>query len=153
MDTVTKKASWPCSVLGAWPCPAVSSRGRTTRHGSAASSRISVVSHWKKNNKVFNTKNTVLRPKAPKRSLLCDHKVRIFTEYHSVCPLVETGTLPPLSRLRVRGWGSRVRWHTGRQRKSENLVTGERGEGEGGEPNQYDRKKAWSSMNHSILSG
>jgi hypothetical protein len=50
------------------------------------------------------------------------HKVRIYKEYHSVCPLVGIGTLPtPLSpasvplppepggghtRLRVRGWGS-----------------------------------------------
>jgi hypothetical protein len=50
------------------------------------------------------------------------HKVHIFTEYHSVCPLVRIGTLPsPLSpasvplppepkgrhtHLRVRSWGS-----------------------------------------------
>ncbi len=28
-----------------------------------------------------------------------DHKVHIYTEYHSVCPLVGIGTLPPpLSR-------------------------------------------------------
>jgi hypothetical protein len=30
------------------------------------------------------------------------HKVRIYKEYHSVCPLVGIGTLPPLSRQRVR---------------------------------------------------
>jgi hypothetical protein len=50
-----------------------------------------------------------------------DHKVLIYKEYHSVCPLVGIGTLPiPLSpasvppsprgrghtRLRVRGWES-----------------------------------------------
>ena len=52
-----------------------------------------------------------------------DHKVRIYKEYHSVCPIVGIGTPPtplspasvPLSpvpkggghtRLRVRGWGS-----------------------------------------------
>jgi hypothetical protein len=51
------------------------------------------------------------------------HKVHVYKEYHSVCPLVGTGTLPtslspasvPLppepeggghTRLRVRGWGS-----------------------------------------------
>jgi hypothetical protein len=49
------------------------------------------------------------------------HKVRIFIEYHCVCPLLGIGTLPTLlspasvrlppdwvghSRLRVRGWGS-----------------------------------------------
>ncbi len=60
-------------------------------------------------------------------SVLCldqeDHKVHIFIEYHSVCPLVGIGTLPPPlssasaplppepkggrhTRLRVRGWGS-----------------------------------------------
>ncbi len=53
-----------------------------------------------------------------------NHKVRIYKEYHSVCPLVGIGTLPtPLSsasvplppepgrghtRLRVRGWGSPI---------------------------------------------
>jgi hypothetical protein len=42
-----------------------------------------------------------------------DHKVHIYLEYHSVCPLVGIGTpSPPLrmrgvhTRLRVRGWGS-----------------------------------------------
>jgi hypothetical protein len=51
----------------------------------------------------------------------CHHKVRMYKEYHSVCPLVGIGTPPtPLSqasvplpprtggghtRLRVRGWG------------------------------------------------
>ncbi len=54
-----------------------------------------------------------------------DHKVHIFIEYHSVCPLVGIGNLPPPfspasvplpgtngggggvhTRLRVRGWGS-----------------------------------------------
>jgi hypothetical protein len=53
-----------------------------------------------------------------------EHKVRIYKEYHSVCPLVGIGApptpLPPASvplppepgggghhtRLRVRGWGS-----------------------------------------------
>jgi hypothetical protein len=56
-------------------------------------------------------------------SLPCvQHKIHIYTEYHSVCPLVGIWTLPsPLSpasvplpryqrgggtRLRVRGWGS-----------------------------------------------
>jgi hypothetical protein len=59
-----------------------------------------------------------------KRGLCLGRKVHIFTEYHSVCPLVGIGTLPPPlslasvpfpraqrgggghSRLRVRGWGS-----------------------------------------------
>ncbi len=44
-----------------------------------------------------------------------NHKVRIYKDYHSVCPLVGIGTLPtPLwggggrgnTRLRLRGWGS-----------------------------------------------
>ncbi len=51
-----------------------------------------------------------------------NHKVQLYTEYHSVCPLAGIGTLPaPLSpasvrlpsepkgghtRQRVRGWGS-----------------------------------------------
>jgi hypothetical protein len=57
-------------------------------------------------------------------TFLFKHKLRIFTEYHSVCPLVGIGTLPPPylasecapppgtkewgghTRLRVRGWGS-----------------------------------------------
>ncbi len=55
------------------------------------------------------------------------HKVRIYKEYHSVCPLVGIGTPPPLSRkrvfpsppepkgggdtrLRVRGGWSQFRW-------------------------------------------
>ncbi len=65
------------------------------------------------------------------------HKVHIYKEYHSVCPLVGIGTLPPPlspatvalppetkmvrgghTRLRVRGWGSpnpddwRKAWHS-----------------------------------------
>ncbi len=36
--------------------------------------------------------------------------------------------------------------------REHNLLTGERGEGWGG-AEWYDRKKAWSSINHSILSG
>jgi len=53
-------------------------------------------------------------------SEIATHKVHIYTEYHSVCPLVGIGTLPPPlsslgtkgwgggghTRLRVRGWGS-----------------------------------------------
>ena len=35
-----------------------------------------------------------------------DNKARIYKEYHSVRPLVRIGTLPPLSRQRVRVWGS-----------------------------------------------
>jgi hypothetical protein len=31
----------------------------------------------------------------------CPHKVHRYKEYHSVCPLVGIGTLPPLSRQRV----------------------------------------------------
>jgi hypothetical protein len=46
--------------------------------------------------------------------------------------------LPPLQR------------HTGRLRKTGNLLTGEEGRGRGAE--SYDRKKAWPSLNHSILS-
>jgi len=53
-----------------------------------------------------------------------DHKVHIYLEYHSVCPLVRIGTLPPnLTQecvpprnlrggyicLRVRGWGVPIR--------------------------------------------
>ncbi len=34
------------------------------------------------------------------------HKVHIYMEYHSVCPLVGIGTLPTLLCQRVRGWGS-----------------------------------------------
>jgi hypothetical protein len=51
--------------------------------------------------------------------------------------------LPPVSKLHRR--------HTGRLRKSDNLVTGE---GEGGErgAKSYDSKEAWSSLHQSILS-
>ncbi len=45
------------------------------------------------------------------------------------------------------------RRHTGRLRKRDNLLTGERRKGVGEEPNTCDHKKAWSSINHSILSG
>ncbi len=38
------------------------------------------------------------------------------------------------------------RRHTGRLRKRDNVLTGGWGEGEGEEQNQYDRKKAWSSI-------
>jgi hypothetical protein len=69
--------------------------------------------------------STPLTLSAPSPTLfvyLTHHKVRIYKEYHSVCPLVGTWFLPtPLSpasvplpiepegrhtRLRVRGWGS-----------------------------------------------
>jgi hypothetical protein len=46
---------------------------------------------------------------------------------------------PPASQLDCR--------HTGRLRNRDNLLTG--GGGRGAE--SYDRKKAWSSINHSIL--
>jgi hypothetical protein len=41
--------------------------------------------------------------------------------------------------------------HTGRLRKNGNLLMGE-GEGGGCGAESYDRKKAWPSINHSILS-
>jgi hypothetical protein len=41
--------------------------------------------------------------------------------------------------------------HTGRLRKRGNFLTGE-GEGGGGGAQSYDREKAWSSINHSLLS-
>jgi hypothetical protein len=45
------------------------------------------------------------------------------------------------------------RRHTGRMRKRDNFLTGEGGRGGGEEPTEsYDRKKPWSSINHSILS-
>jgi hypothetical protein len=44
-----------------------------------------------------------------------------------------------------------VRRRTGRLRKRDKLLTGEGRKGGG--PESYDRKKAWSSINHSILSG
>ncbi len=43
--------------------------------------------------------------------------------------------------------------HTGSLRRGGNLLTGGGGEGGGREAESYDRKKAWSSINHSILSG
>ncbi len=44
------------------------------------------------------------------------------------------------------------RQHTGRLRKRDNLLTGEVGGGGRGAESYY-RKKAWPSINHSILSG
>ncbi len=43
--------------------------------------------------------------------------------------------------------------HTETLRKRNNLLTGEGGNGFGEEPKSYDGEKAWSSVNHSILSG
>ncbi len=42
--------------------------------------------------------------------------------------------------------------HTGRLRKRDNLLTGE-GRGGGGGAKSHDGENAWSSINHSILSG
>jgi hypothetical protein len=79
--------------------------------------------------KLLDLKNTSDYPSfhtasvAPLYRIGVAHKVRIYKEYHCVCPLVRIGTLPtPLSpaskplppepeggghtRLRVRGWGS-----------------------------------------------
>jgi hypothetical protein len=44
------------------------------------------------------------------------------------------------------------RRHTGRLRKRDNLLTGEE-EGVRGEAELYESERAWSSVNHSILSG
>ncbi len=45
------------------------------------------------------------------------------------------------------------RRHTGRLRKRDNLLTGKGGDGDGGRgAESYVRKKAWPSINHSILS-
>jgi hypothetical protein len=44
------------------------------------------------------------------------------------------------------------RRYTGRARKRDKLLTGERGEGGGRGAESYDRKKARSSIKHSILS-
>jgi hypothetical protein len=52
-------------------------------------------------------------------------------------------TLSPVSKLEQR--------HAGRLRKRDNLLTGERGEGDGVGTKSYDRKKAWHSINHLIL--
>ena len=51
---------------------------------------------------------------------------------------------PPVSKLE--------RWHTGRLRKRDNLLTGE---GEGGKEwaKSYDGEEAWSSISYSMLSG
>ena len=41
------------------------------------------------------------------------HKIHIYLEYHSVCPLVQIGTPPPEPKkgghtcLRLRGWGEK----------------------------------------------
>ncbi len=44
--------------------------------------------------------------------------------------------------------------HTGRQDKGDKLLTGGEGWGKGGgEAKLYDVEKAWSSINHAILSG
>ncbi len=53
---------------------------------------------------------------------------------------------PPLSSV-----SSTMRRLTGRLRKRNNFLTGGGGEGEGAK--SYDGEKAWSSLNHSILSG
>jgi hypothetical protein len=45
------------------------------------------------------------------------------------------------------------RRYTGRQRKRDNLQMGKEGWGGGRGAESYDQKKAWSSINHSILSG
>ncbi len=45
------------------------------------------------------------------------------------------------------------RRYTGRQRKRDSLLMGEEGWGGGRGAESYDQKKAWSSINHSILSG
>ncbi len=44
------------------------------------------------------------------------------------------------------------RRHTGRLRKSDNLLTGEGGEGGGRGTESFYRKEVWASTNHSILS-
>ncbi len=51
--------------------------------------------------------------------------------------------LPPVSKLH--------RLHTGRLRKKDNLLTREEGEEGAQGARSYDRKKAWSSINHSML--
>jgi hypothetical protein len=50
---------------------------------------------------------------------------------------------------------SKLDWrHTGRLKKRDKLVAGEREVVRGGRgAESYDRKKAWFSVNHSILSG
>ncbi len=57
---------------------------------------------------------TVRKPRLPCGSMAPNHKVRIYKEYHSICPLVRIGTLPtPLSPASVplpknRGEGART---------------------------------------------
>jgi hypothetical protein len=45
------------------------------------------------------------------------------------------------------------RRNMGRLRKRDNLPTGEGGRRDGREVESYDRKKPWTSIKHSILSG
>ncbi len=52
-------------------------------------------------------------------------------------------TLSPVSKLEQR--------HPGRLRWRDNLLTGKRGEGDGVGAKSYDCKKAWYSIDHSIL--
>ncbi len=68
-----------------------------------------------------------------------------------MCPPPGFGSSPPpphplkFSKLDRR--------HKGRLRKRDDLLTGERGEGCGGGAKSYHGEKAWSSINHLILSG
>ncbi len=68
-----------------------------------------------------------------------------FSQSYDLAP--PSPSLPPypVSRLNRRR-------HTGRLRKRDNLLTGEGREGGGRGAESYHRKKAWYSINHSILS-
>jgi len=52
-------------------------------------------------------------------------------------------SVSPVSKLEQR--------HAGRLRKRDNLLTEERGEGDGVGTKPYDRNKVWYSIDHSIL--
>jgi hypothetical protein len=69
------------------------------------------------------------------------YRFRVSQAFSRLYDLAPHPPRPPVSKLDPR--------HTGRLRKRDNLLPGERG---GRAAKSYDRKKAWSSINHSILS-
>ncbi len=80
-------------------------------------------------------------PLTPHQRVLNDYRGPGFLARRMIWLLA----LPPLPTKKL------ARRHTGGLRKRYYLLTGE-GEGGGRRAESYDRKKAWSSINHSLLS-
>ncbi len=72
------------------------------------------------------------------------YRGQAFSRSNDLAPLLAPSPHHPVSKL--------ARRHTGRLRNRDNLLTGDGGE-EFGLAEAYNRKKAFSSTNHSILSG